>query len=302
VHAGGIMNDHSTLLNALAESPMYRRYEKAFSSATGLPLALRSREGWQPTFRGKPQENAFCAMMARTNAGCAACLRMQERISDEATHETATMKCHFGLTESAVPVKLGTETIGFLATGQILTQVPTDSQLSKMEQTMKLLGVEADPKEARKAYMDTKVMPRMQFASATRLLEIFAEDLSARSNQLAVREANADPIAVVRAKAYIRENLQEDITLADVAKAACTSTFYICKLFKRHTGVNLMEYISRLRVERAKELLVNPQLRISEIAFEVGFQSLTHFNRVFRALVGESPTEYRDQIATPLAA
>lgn len=296
------MNTHATMLNTLAASPVYRQYERAFSDATGLPLTLRGPDSWQPPFRGKAQENDFCAMMSKKSAGCAACLRMQERLTDAATTETATLKCHFGMSEAAVPVKLGEATIGFLATGQIFTQEPTEAQVEKMEQTMKALGVEANAEEARKAYKRTKVMPRHQFASATRLLEIFAQDLAGKSNQIAVREANAEPIAVVRAKNYIRANLHEDITLAQVAKAACTSTFYICKLFKRQTGVNLTEYISRLRIERAKERLMNPQVRISEIAYEIGFQSLTHFNRVFRSIVGESPSAFREKANLPLAA
>lgn len=296
------MNDHAALLQTLSDSPVYRRYERAFSSATGLPLALRPLEAWQPPFRGKPQENEFCAMMAKKSAACAACLRVQEQLASEACNGAATMKCHFGMSEAAVPVKLGEQTIGFLATGQVFTQEPTPAQVNKMEQTAQSLGITVDTAEARKAYSNTKVMPRAQFASAVRLLEIFAEDLGSKSNNLVVRESHAEPIAVVRAKTFIRENLQEDITLTDVAKAACTSTFYICKLFKRHTGLNLTEYISRLRVERAKELLHNPQARVSEIAYEVGFQSLTHFNRVFRAMVGVSPTCFREKGAVALAA
>ena len=296
------MKDHSALLETLSKSPVYRRYERAFSSATGLPLALRPLEAWQPPFRGKAQENQFCAMMARQSSSCAACLRMQERLATSASEGTTTLKCHFGMTEAAVPVKLGSETIGFLATGQIFTQEPTTAQVGKMEQTMSTLGVAVDMEKVREAYKRTKVMPRAQFASAANLLQIFAEDLSARSNQLAVREANTEPAAVVKAKEYIRRNLHEDITLKDVAKAACTSTFYICKLFKKQTGVNLMEYISRLRVERAKELLQNPQARVSEIAYEIGFQSLTHFNRVFRSIVGECPSAYREKCHVALAA
>jgi YesN/AraC family two-component response regulator len=146
------------------------------------------------------------------------------------------------------------------------------------------------------------MMSRTQLAGFVAMLENFSEHLAVRSNQIAVRQANAEPIAIVRAKAYIRENLQEDITLADVAKAAFTSTFYICKLFKRHAGMNFTEYVSRLRVERAKELLANPNLRVSEIAFEVGFQSLTHFNRIFRRIIGESPTIYREKLGYRLAA
>jgi len=83
-----------------------------------------------------------------------------------------------------------------------------------------------------------------------------------------------------------------------VAKAVNTSTFYFCKMFKRITGLNFTDYVSRTRIEKAKNLLLNPNLRVSEIAFEVGFQSLTHFNRVFKRIVGESPTEYRGEVSS----
>jgi AraC-like DNA-binding protein len=67
-------------------------------------------------------------------------------------------------------------------------------------------------------------------------------------------------------------------------------------MFKKVTGINFTDYLSRVRVEKAKNLLLNPNLRISEIAFEVGFQSLTHFNRVFKNIVGQSPSEYREKL------
>ena len=72
--------------------------------------------------------------------------------------------------------------------------------------------------------------------------------------------------------------------------------FYFCKLFKKATGINFTEFVSRLRVEKAKNLLINPNLRISEIAYEVGFQSLTHFNRIFKKIAGQSPTDYREHL------
>ena len=55
----------------------------------------------------------------------------------------------------------------------------------------------------------------------------------------------------------------------------------------------MTEFVPRIRVEKAKNLLLNPSLRISEIACDVSFQSLTRFSRVFKSVVGESPTEYR---------
>jgi YesN/AraC family two-component response regulator len=86
------------------------------------------------------------------------------------------------------------------------------------------------------------------------------------------------------------------LSLGQVAKAVNTSTFYFCKMFKKGTGLNFTEYVSRVRIESAKNLLLNPNLRISEIAYQVGFQSLTHFNRVFKKVAGESPTDYRGKV------
>ena len=72
------------------------------------------------------------------------------------------------------------------------------------------------------------------------------------------------------------------------------STFYSCKTFKKATGLTFTEYRGRVRIEKAKALVLNHHLRISDIAHEVGFQSLTHFNRIFRQITGESPTAFRD--------
>jgi len=116
------------------------------------------------------------------------------------------------------------------------------------------------------------------------------------SNQVLVQHKNTEPPVITRAKEYILEHQAEDLSLGQVAKAVNTSTFYFCKMFKKVTGINFTDYLSRVRIEKSKNLLLNPNLRISEIAFEVGFQSLTHFNRVFKKILGQSPTQYRAQL------
>ena len=129
-----------------------------------------------------------------------------------------------------------------------------------------------------------------------KLLQIFAQHLSIVSNQIAVQERNAEPPVITRAKEFIKQHQSDDISLGQVAKAVNTSTFYFCKMFKKVTGINFTDYVSRVRIEKAKNLLLNPNLRVSEIAYEVGFQSLTHFNRIFKKILGQSPTEYRGQL------
>jgi AraC-like DNA-binding protein len=73
-------------------------------------------------------------------------------------------------------------------------------------------------------------------------------------------------------------------------------------MFKKSTGLTFTDYLARVRVEKVRNLLLNPHKRISEAAFEAGFQSLSQFNRVFRRVAGEAPTTYRDRLHGSSAA
>jgi AraC-like DNA-binding protein len=99
-----------------------------------------------------------------------------------------------------------------------------------------------------------------------------------------------------RAKAYIAGHCGDALSLDETARAMHVSTFYFCKIFKKATGLTFTDYLGRVRVEKAKTLLLNPHLRVSEIAYTVGFQSLTHFNRIFRKITGEAPTVFREHL------
>lgn len=293
--------DHAALLEALAASEVFANFAQAFREATGLPLALTQVKNWEASRREDPKGNAFCAEVARRNPACVACLEMRRKIEASAADGPVMLKCRFGLMEAAVPVKMGRETLGYLVTGQVFVRPPTEGQFEKIERLMEKSGIPSDAK-LRSAYEATRVMSKSQFEATVQLLAIFAGQLAEKSNQIVTRQTHAEPAAVTRAKHYIREHLGEDLKLAEIARAAAASTFYLCKLFRKYVGMNITAYISRLRVERTKELLMNPQLRVSEIAYEVGFQSLTHFNRVFRQIVGEAPRAHREALALPLAA
>jgi YesN/AraC family two-component response regulator len=99
--------------------------------------------------------------------------------------------------------------------------------------------------------------------------------------------------SVRRGLTFMYEHFADPIRLSDVARAACLSRFHFCRLFHHETGVAFHEYLHSLRVAKAKALLVDHGLRISEIAFTVGFNDLSHFDRTFRRLVGRSPSQYR---------
>jgi len=103
----------------------------------------------------------------------------------------------------------------------------------------------------------------------------------------------AEPVQIWKARRFVEECSAEELSLGKVAQAVNISANYLSEKFKQVTGVNFVHYVARIRFEKARDLLEKTDLRISEIAFEVGFQSLSQFDRCFKKLADRSPTEYR---------
>src|SRR5690349_16878369 len=125
------MTANNDVIEKLTESGVYQDYEKAFSEATGLPMSLRPVESWQLPLRGKRNENPFCALMAQKSRSCAACLQTQQKLAETARDEAQSVICAHGLTDTAVPVRLGDKLIGFLQTGQVFRKKPTETQFER---------------------------------------------------------------------------------------------------------------------------------------------------------------------------
>lgn len=285
-----------SLVDRMRQSKIYREYEGAFRDATGLPLNLRPVEAFDLPNHNDPNENPFCALMAQSNRSCAGCLQLQKKIEDQAKLKPKTLKCFAGLCDSAVPVRVGENLIAFLNTGQILLHRPSHEQFAKTTRTLLKWGTEVDLKRLEEAYFQTRVVTKKQYESVLRLLTVFSQHLSGLGNQLMVNEAAAESPVFTRARVYIAERHTNELTLGEVAKAVNMSAFYFCKTFKKATGMTFTDYLARVRVEKVKNLMLNPHKRVSEAAYEAGFQSLSQFNRIFRRVVGETPTIYRERL------
>jgi AraC-like DNA-binding protein len=294
-------NNH-TVLERLSRSEVYKDYERAFNEATGLPLQLSPVEDWHLAHRGRRHENPFCALLAKQNKACAACLQTQDELTKTAQTEARTVICFAGFNETAVPLRAGDHLVGFLRTGEVLPHEPSAQGFARVVRQLEKLGIRVDAVKLRDAYMQSKVVSPKRYDAVLKLLQIFAQHLSMVANQILVQSDNAESPNITRAREFINAHYPEDLSLAAVAQAAHMSTFYFCKQFKKATGLSFTEYLGRVRVEKAKEQLLNPHMRVSEVAYEVGFQSLTHFNRVFKKLNGESPTTYRTHLPYASAA
>jgi AraC-like DNA-binding protein len=290
-------SQNKQLIDMLRRSRLFRDYENVFTKATGLPLALRPLDYWQLEHQGKKHENPFCALLAEKPATLSVCLQAHQDMIDHTRVLPHTVTCPFGLTETAIPVKLGADVIGYLRIGQVLRHMPAKADTAKVSHALERCGVPFKG-EIRKAWEKNPLISPDKYNAIVRLLSFFADQLSALSNQLVTEKTNAEPPLVLRARDYIDKHKTEELSLADVAKAAGASVFHFCKVFHKATGLKFTDYVARVRLEDARNRLLNPNLRISEIAYDVGFQSLTQFNRVFKRVFGQSPTEFREHLAT----
>ena len=84
--------------------------------------------------------------------------------------------------------------------------------------------------------------------------------------------------------------------MTSLAKQFGVESSYFSKLFRQVTGDNLMSYIAKKRIERAKDYMHNEDMNLAEIAFSVGYDDYTYFNKVFRKMEGISPKTYRSQL------
>ena len=100
---------------------------------------------------------------------------------------------------------------------------------------------------------------------------------------------------IVDAKEYIRKNYDQNITLNDISKQFYINPYYFSQLFKKKTGVTYQKYLTDYRVDRAKKLLAETELRIYEVCRLVGYSDVNHFNQVFERAEGMKPSEYRQQ-------
>lgn len=92
---------------------------------------------------------------------------------------------------------------------------------------------------------------------------------------------------------YISAHYADEITLGTIAQVVHLSPYYISKLFKKTTGENFIDYLTSVRMERAMELLSSPDVRVYDVAEQVGYKSTKHFSQVFRSYTGKTPSEYR---------
>ena len=128
-----------------------------------------------------------------------------------------------------------------------------------------------------------------------RELQPEASEKDGKQNQSAEGENEVGNLLVVKAIKYIEVHYGGKITLKDMARELHLSPNYLCELFKRHTGKNLMEYVTEYRMQKAKSYLNHVEYKVADVAEMVGYREAKYFSSAFKKAYGITPLEYRNR-------
>jgi AraC-like DNA-binding protein len=280
----------------IARLPVISFYEDAFRKATGVPLLVVAPGAPAQRLVMGRCENEFCSLSAGTAAGRGSCAEVQTRALGGVAHqsgaEAGDLLCRAngrrgpgGRTREASGDS--DERPGVSAAADRSATSKSCSTTSAPDRTASWAS------RLRKAYFNTPVVNAERFEAIVQLLTVFSKYLADFIDQHAMAVSEQEPLAVGNAKRYVQENVDKPIALAQVVEHVGLSRFYFCKMFKKATGMTMTEYVTRLRLEKAKTLLGDPTLRISEVVYASGFGSIPRFNSVFKMHMGMAPTAYR---------
>lgn len=290
------------LFEKLLHSELFKTYQNAFRTATGLPLRLvdGSTHEWCLD-EESTNRSPFCEKLNLCKSACHACIDVNQRLMNEAkVNGPTTCHCFAGMSATAVPILHGQNLIGFLKTGQVFQTIPPPSAFDAVSKTLARQGLsKSEIATLRDTYLQTNAVEPERYQSMITLLATFAEQFSKHAEKLILISENSEPATITRAREFIEANLAEPLPLGLVARQSGVSESHLCRLFREHVCLTLTDYINRRRIEWAKSELLKTDTRISEIAFQIGYQSLSQFNRAFVRVTGRSPSTFRREELTP---
>lgn len=182
----------------------------------------------------------------------------------------------------------------FLCNGQFVLLAPVNSFLSEKSRIciQKACAKVHEMVHRPIVYFDGGIIPtikdcRIAYENA---LKKSRETIPLLQNSVPKKEAKN---VLEQAKQYIQENYYKDISLQDVSDITYVSYNYLSSLFTQNLGINFSMYLSKIRIEKACELLKSPENRISDISEKIGYSNYRYFNYVFKKMTGYTPSEYR---------
>jgi len=293
-----------TVFNTMVRSRIVHNWIRSFQDFSGINLELFAINGVSP----KPAAglrrhlNPFCKLCTGNPDIQKLCSKnldkLCEKVSRSGLPESAL--CFAGLWGCAIPVTAAGKPVATLFLSGFSTDPLLKAAFGRARKFLKKSGINFDPPDAESAYMTTPVISPRQFDALRHMLAVSCGNLAEFASRRLIRAACYENPSITRAKQYVRDHSTKPITMEEVARVAGLSVTYFSKVFKKEAGMPFPEYVNRVRLENVKGLLLSREKSVNESAFEAGFESISHFNRVFKKFEGTCPIRYREELQTGL--
>jgi AraC-like DNA-binding protein len=279
----------------MADSPEFTEFTAILHRLTGLVMALKSASGTIRRTISETEWNPICRLIRSNSVGLRRCLACNLRHDSLAAKSGTTQlyACHVGFRDIAVPIFASGRHVATIFSGQVLAEPKSPAAFRRLRKRLAWLKVPEH--DLRAAYDHAIYLPRKQFASVMRLLELFARQLCESAQRIRDLEAKLERVEVRRGREFVESRFRDaSLCLNDAARHACLAPTHFSHVFRQTTGTSFTRFVQARRVAEAKKQLMDTRKSITDICFACGFNSLTHFNRVFRAFEHCSPRQYRE--------
>ncbi|MCE9554606.1 MAG: helix-turn-helix domain-containing protein [Planctomycetes bacterium] len=282
------------LSRKVATSDALRQFKADFALITGLQLDFMDEVG-QDAVASVPTTH-MCQMIHKCDAGRSLCASAIHRLSAHAKGLPEFVTCDAGLHEAVVPVRVSGINVGFLRFAGFKTHETTDRDVRRAEHLLRKANVSLDQVTLAKCLASAKLVSISSLQAYLRIVALWEKHLALEVTAQLAQLSSALPEFVAHAVRAIRKRaLLQNLNLSSVARECGVSPSHLSRIFHHATGLTFREYMARFRIEHARNLLHGTNRRITEIALDSGFQSLSQFNRVFRQVYGKSPRQLRAQ-------
>lgn len=263
------------------ETERLREVLSAFESATGVRIAFFDTERRYSVSSGTPQPS-FCNMV-HSVCGEEACSASDGALIEKCkeSRRPERHRCHAGLVDICAPVIKGDLLLGYLIFGQVRLADCTSPSES-------VLRTVPDRDTVLEEYRTIPTVSEERLSAVVKLACMLASYIIGEDMILLQNSAQAR-----RLEEYVEENLDKELTVALICRDLHTSKTALYRLFDRSVGCGVKQYLAVRRIERAKELLSEGELSVTEIAAAVGIANLHYFCRLFKKKTGVTPLEYR---------
>lgn len=289
--------DKQTDFYNLVNSEEFEEFTQMLIKLTGLAMALNSPEGaCCNKFLGENRNNKVCMMIRNSEQGLQKCLECDQHHYRMTANSGKPLiyTCHVGFWDIAVPIFVQGRHIATISSGQVLPAPVSEEGFQSLKKKLAWLGVSET--KLRKAYEAAPYLPKKKLRYVIRLLEVFARQLCESLHHIRELEKKLEKEEIRKAKEYIQKKYDDPLlSLAEVAEHVNFSKAHFSHIFKCADGVSFTQFLQTCRIEAAKHYLLYTEQSITEICFDCGFNSLTHFNRIFRSFEGMSPRAYRQK-------